>query len=626
MSFKTSLLCAASHSRVFPALVTLAALSPVLASPASAQTADPEADVIVVEGSRLGQTETEIGSSVSIITAEEIEELGFDFALDAVAAAPGVTVNSNGAFGGTASVRIRGASSEQTLVLIDGVAVNDTTSPGGGFDFARLDTENIARIEVLKGPQSTLWGTDAIGGVVSITTKRPEAGTGGSLFAEYGSYDTVRAGASVEHAGEIADARLAVVGTSTDGISKADADAGNTEADAYDALTVSAKGGVTLSDSARLSADILWSDADAEFDSFVFGAPGNVADGDELSETEELSANVTLTASLFDDRLETLLLVGHSDIVRQNFTNGAPGFGADGSRTILRYQGTLSIDAGHTLAFGAEREESVANGDGTSINGVFGLYEFQPTERITLTGGLRLDDHERFGSEVTGRVAAAVNPTDTLTLRASWGEGFKAPTIFQTTFFCCGALAPNADLQAETSEAFDIGVDWRTADGLAEAGVTYFDQDTENQIDFSFAIGGYENIAEVRAKGVEAYASVQLADWLGIGATYAYLDAEDGTGATLARLPEHSGDVRVSVDPDGPVSGAVLLRYNGEERNTDGTTLDDWVRVDLAGRYDISNRVELFGRVENLLGADYQQVLGYGTPDRSAFLGLRVRY
>jgi len=179
-------------------------------------------DAIVVEGSRLAQTETEIGSSVSIVTSEDIEELGVDFAVDAIAAAPGVTVNQNGPFGGQAAVRIRGAASEQTLVLIDGIPVNDPSSPGGGFNFARVDSENIERIEVLKGAQSTLWGSDAIGGVVSITTKSASKKLGGSAFAEYGSFSTFRGGASIENGNDKGDFRLAVTGTSTDGISRAD--------------------------------------------------------------------------------------------------------------------------------------------------------------------------------------------------------------------------------------------------------------------------------------------------------------------------------------------------------------------------------------------------------------------
>lgn len=604
--------------------VSLSLISSVQAQ--DAETGETTLDTVIVEGSRLSQTETEVGSSVTIITAEDIDALGFDFAVDAVAAAPGVTINSNGAFGGSASVRIRGASSEQTLVLIDGVVVNDPTSPGGGFNFARLDTENIDRIEILKGPQSTLWGTDAIGGVVSITTKRPEERLGGSAFAEYGSFNTFRGGASIGNANDTGDFRLAIVGTSSDGISKADEDNGNIEDDAYEALTLSAKGGFNLGGDARLSADLLWTDAETEFDSFVGGAQGSVGDGDEVSETEEFSANLSLTGSLFSNRLENLVLIGFSDITRENFSNGAPSFDAEGDRMLYRYQGTFEIDDQNTLAFGAEREESTSRDEETSIDGLFALYEFKPVEQVTLTGGLRLDDHERFGSETTGRVAAAYNPAENLTLRASWGQGFKAPTIFQTTFFCCGATAPNADLQAETSEAFDIGLDWRSADGRAEAGITYFDQDTENQISFSFAVGGYENIAEVMSQGIELYGAYEITDWLSVSANYAYIDAEDGDGNPVRRIPEHSGDVRLGVDPEGPFSGNVLVRYNGEESNSATTDVDSWTRVDVTGSYDLNETVELFGRIENLFDEEYQQIIGYGTPDLSGYLGIRLRY
>lgn len=583
-------------------------------------------DRIVVKGSRLDQVLTETGSSVSIITAEEIDRLGIDFAQDAIALAPGITVNSNGAFGGAASVRIRGAGSEQTLVLIDGVPVNDTTSPGGGFDFGRLDTENIDRIEILKGPQSTLWGTDAIGGVVSITTKVPQSGLGGTAFAEYGSYETYRGGVSVEGAGERADFRLAATGTSSDGISKADEDNGNSEEDPYEALTLSAKGGLNLGGGTRLSADILWTDADTEFDGFSSGAQGNVGDSEELSSTEELSANISLSGNIFDGVLKNNLLLGYSDIERENFTAGVPGFAVKGDRVIYRYQGTVTPNARHKFSFGLEREETQANDNETSLDGLFALYEFKPTETLTLTGGVRRDDHERFGGETTARLAVAYNPHEQLTLRASWGQGFKAPTIFQTTFFCCGATEPNQNLQAETSEAYDIGADWRSGDESTTLGLTIFQLNTENQIDFSFALGAYENIAQVESKGAELYVTHQLAEWLGVSAEYTYLDATDGRGVQLARLPEHSGNLLATLAPSGPVSASLLFRYNGEELNTDGSSLDAWTRLDLSAQYEVNDSVELFGRIENLTDADYQQVLGYGTPDRSAYIGIRLRY
>ncbi len=600
-----------------------------LSGTASAQD-EPQAregiDTIVVTATRLGQTATETGSSLSIITAEEIEELGLIYALDAVAQAPGVTINQNGAFGGNASVRIRGAGSEQTVVLIDGIPVNDPTSPGGGFNFARLDTENIERIEVLKGPQSTLWGTDAIGGIVSIATKSPGEGFGGEAFAEYGSFDTLRGGASVSNAGDGGDFRLAAVTVSSDGISKADEENGNGEEDSYDSLTLSAKAGLNLPGEARLSADVLRTDAETEFDSFVFGAQGNVGDGDELSETEETAANVSLTVPLIDGRLDNLFLVGYSDIKRENFRGGVPSFDADGERLLYRYQGTLNANERHRLAFGAEHEETTANDDETSIDGLFALYELRPVGDLTITAGLRYDDHERFGSETTNRLASAWNLSDNLSFRASWGEGFKAPTIFQTTFFCCGATEPNAELKAETSEAFDAGVEWLSSDGRFQLGATVFRQETENLIDFDFAIGGYLNIAKVESTGLELSGALALGDTLSLSLDYAYIDAEDGDGNALPRIPEHSGDLTLSYAPAGPFSGAVLLRYNGSETNTDATTLDSWLRVDLTGRYTLSESLEVYGRIENLFDEDYQQILGYGTPGLSASLGIRLRY
>ena len=597
---------------------------------ATAQTASIEEtklDTIIVNGSRLDQTMTEIGSSVSVITRDDLEELGVDFALDAIATAPGVTVNQNGAFGGNASVRIRGASNDQTLVLIDGVPVNDPTGTGGGYNFAYLDTDTIERIEVLKGPQSTLWGSDAIGGVVSITTKRPTEGLSGTVFGEYGSFNTLRGGASISNANEIGDFRLAATGLTTDGISKADEANGNSEDDGYDSQTVSAKGGLNLPASVRLETSLMWSDAESEYDSYAFGAQGSVADGDEVTNSETLSGNITLKAPLFDGRLENLVQIGYADIERENTSNGVQSYFTEGDRVLFRYQGTFAINDTNTLAFGTEREETSANEQESSIDSLFALYEFKPVDSFTLTGGIRVDDHETFGSETTGRVAAAWTATDQLTFKASWGQGFKAPSIFQSTYICtfCGLTAPNTNLKAETSEAYDIGVQWQSADERIVLGATLFDQETENMIDFSYT-AGYDNIALVDSQGGELTGAYAINNWLGIAASYTFIDSDDGNGNALARLPESTGNISASFDPDGPFSGAVLVRYNGEEANTDGSELDSWTRVDLTGSYDLNDTVEIYGRIENLLDEEYQQILGYGTPGLSGSVGVRLRY
>jgi len=582
-------------------------------------------DEITVYGVRMDQPVTEVGSSVTIITADDIQARGLDFVLDAVAIAPGVTINQNGTFGGVATVRIRGASSEQTLVVIDGVVANDPTAPGGGFDFARLDPNSIERIEVLRGPQSTLWGTDAIGGVINIITKRPAEGKASNVFAQAGSYGSLRGGIDFADTGERLDYRFAVTTTSTDGISKADEANGNTESDSYDSTTVSARLGSRIGRDGRLQISTLWTDADSEFDSFVFGAEGNVGDGDELSKTTVSTTNVSLTLPALDGKLVNSILIGYADTDRRSFTDGAPGFSSEGDRWNYRYQGTLQLNPDNRIAFGVEREESESNGEESSIDGIFALYEVHPLDSLTLSAGVRRDDHDVYGGETTTRLAAALNPSDQWTLSASWGEGFKAPTLFQTTFFCCGAASPNPDLRPETSDAYDIGFLYRTADSRGEFGLTYFDQDTVDLITFSFAIGGFENIARARSTGVELHAAWQFTSWLNASLNFSNIDAQDADGETLVRVPENSGDLSLAINPEGRLSAVLSLRYNGEESDPDGT-VDSWTRVDLAGAYQLSPGVELYARIENLFDEEYQQVLGYGTPGLSGYVGARLAF
>ncbi|MEM9305470.1 MAG: TonB-dependent receptor [Pseudomonadota bacterium] len=604
-----------------------ALISTALLGSATVAAAQEAADLepLVITGTRMEQPITETGSTVYVITREELERHRFDFLVDALARVPGVTINQNGAFGGQSSVRIRGAASTQTLVLVDGVPVNDPSSPGGGFNFARLDPENVERVEILMGPQSTLWGTDAIGGVVSITTRRPGAGFEGDVFAEYGSFNTLRAGASLSVGGEGGDFRIGINGIDSDGISKADEDNGNSEDDAYDSLSLNAAGGLNFGAAGRLDVSLLYTEADTEFDSFVFGDQGNVGDGDELSETEELTANLRYRVDALGGRLSNLFMIGYSDIDRSNFSDGQPSFSATGERWIYRYQGNFELTEQHRLTFGAERDDTEANGEDVAIDGLFGVYEYRPTDAFTLTAGLRRDDHDVYGSETTGRVGAAYNPNGQVTLRGSWGEGFKAPTLFQTTFFCCGAEAPNPNLLPEISEGFDLGVDYRTADGRGQVSLTWFDIETENQIDFSFALGGYENISIAESSGIEISGRYEATDWLALTADYAYVDAEDGAGSPLVRVPENTADVGLDFVPDGPFSGTLLVRYNDSEPDPNGE-VDSWVRVDLSARYTLSRNAEIFGRIENLLDEDYQQILGYGTPDLSGYLGFRYRF
>ena len=180
-------------------------------------------------------------------------------------------------------------------------------------------------------------------------------------------------------------------------------------------------------------------------------------------------------------------------------------------------------------------------------------------------------------------------------------------------------------LKTHCADAWDAGVTLRTADGRGELDLTYFNQDTTDLIDFSFAVGGFENIAQAKSSGVELFGGYHLTEWAEMTAEYSYIDSSDGMGNELPRVPKHSGNVTLIIDPAGPFSGSALVRYNGKEQDANGS-LDSWTRVDLTARYAINDRIEFYGRIENLLDVHYQQVLGYGTPGLSGSAGARLSF
>lgn len=580
---------------------------------------------IIVEGTRLPSPLHETGTSISIITAEDIELRGYAFALDAIASASGVTVNQNGPLGGLASVRIRGAASEQTLVLIDGVPFGDPTSVGGGYDFSILDPADIERIEILKGAQSTLWGSDAIGGVVNITTKRPQEGLGANLFVEGGSFETFRGGAAVSGGNTRGDFRLSASGIASDGISKADEADGNPERDAYESISLSARGGLNLPHNIRAEAVVHHMDNETEIDGFPPPSFFILADTDDQTATTQTSGAITLRAPMLEGKLSHDVLVGYTEIERRGSFGGFETTD-NGDRLILRYQGTASIADQARLAFGAEREETTANGDDTSINGYFALLEVKPVSGVTLSGGIRHDDHSTFGGETTFRAAAAWNLTNGLSLHGSWGQGFKAPTIFQLTQ-SFGALPANGDLQPESSDAFDLGLEYALIPEKIAVSITYFNRDTENQIIFAPNFR-YENLEETTAQGIETAVEIAVTDTLSLSANHAYIDATDVvTGERQIRIPRYSGDLALVYKGRNGATGAITVRHNGAE--TDGAFGDDveaWTRVDLSASYPLRQALTVYGRVENLFDADYQQVSGFGTPGISAYGGIRLSF
>ena len=579
-----------------------------------------EVDEIIVKGARIETPASNFGSSIFILNSEDIRLRGIRSAIDAISSSPGVTTKKNGSFGGVGSVRIRGASSSQTLVLVDGVPVNDASSPGGGYNFEYLDTSNIERIEVLRGSQSTLWGSDAIGGVVNIFTKSAEDNSV-NILSETGSFGLRKINSEFGLVSNFGKFLFLVDDTSLDGISKADRKDGNIEKDGFETNSYSFKGNTEVNN-IEIKGLLSYIKSDVEYDSFGFVT--GVQDGDERSITEEFTGNLTIKFNLFGEKLENTFSFNQSDISRDYFTDNNLTFGADGDRKLYRYQGNTGFGKYNKIAFGFEKEESSVSLDKLSIDSLFLLYQFQPIKDLVVSAGIRNDDNKGFSSKTTRKIAAAYKISENISIKSSWGEGFKVPTIFQTTFFCCGANSANTNIRPEVSTSYDLGFDFSLKDKFSFS-LIYFKQDVNNQINFSFSLGGYENIDFVESDGFEISSNSKVSETVNLFINYSYIDSIDGNGLRLINIPKDSGELVLTYAPSSKLSGSMALKYNGSEISTYGN-LNSWSRVDINLFYKLNNFSEVYFRVENLFDEDYQQVFGYGTPDRSGLVGIKVTF
>lgn len=600
-------------------LLTSAAMAAAFAAPAFAQQAEDLPEVVV--------TATRIPAIVAdtpgarVIDAETIEQRGAVFAADALADVPGLSVTRSGAFGGVAQVRMRGATPGKTLVLVDGAPVNDAAEPNGAYDFSGFDLGDIERIEVLSGPQSSLWGSDAIGGVIAFTTREID---GLRAEAEAGSFDTLRGRIAVGTANETWALGGYVSRFTTDGISVADEANGNPEADGFDNTTVGVRGRYAVSPGVKLDGSARWSRSEADLDN---GFP--VSDNSDRSESEQWSGVVRATVDALG--LEHQFSVSGSNIERQTFSAFGSVFEAD--RQAWRWQANGKTGAA-TYAFGAEREEStgsLSTGDDVSLGttSAFATGRYQVSDALSVTGGLRFDDTDDFGSKTTGRVSAAYELGYGFTLSGAYGTGFKAPSVSQAACDFCFAAIPFPTLRPEKAEGYEAAIGWRSADGRIEGRATVYHLGVEDQITYFFDTTTFDsyyiNIAETATDGVELEGRALLGGGFDLSLAYAWTDAQDETtGARLLRVPEHSGSATLGWTGDR-LSGALTVRAEGDQDDSGGVR-EGFVTANVNAAYELTDHVTLTARVENLADEHYQQVLNYGEPGRSGYVGIRLRY
>jgi vitamin B12 transporter len=630
----------------FKYAVAAIALLPVSAFAENANTASDSNIVVTATGA--AEEAEQSGQAITVVDKATIDSRQNQTVSDLLSTTPGVTVTRNGGIGQPTAVRIRGAEDAQTLVLIDGVRVNDPTSPGGAFDFGNLLTGNVDHIEVLRGPNSVPWGSQALGGVVNIVTAPIPETLGGSLRAEYGYKNSKQIVGQLGGKSGIFSASLGGGYFDDDGIS---AFKGGTERDGYRQYAANGRVGVAFSENVSVDLRGYYADSKVNYDGFPppFFSFGDTAD---YAKTQQIFGYAGLNVALFDGALKNRLAFTINDIHRDSFEpafGSAPSFIARGRVERYEYQGDATIADGIRAVFGLEHENSRffvgSKTKRTNLESGYLQAILKPVESLTITGGVRVDDHKTYGTKVTFSANAAWRVGTGTVIRASYGEGFKAPTLYQV-YGAYGkpefdGTQPLAPLQPETAKSYDIGVEQSVVDGTLKVGATVFRRDTRNQIDFDFCksvslcaqrpFGYYDNTARTRSEGVEVFVEARPTTHLTFTANYSLIDAKNRiTGNTLLRRPKHNINASIDWNAWDRVNLGASVQTVSDSNDSDfqtfsPTTLDGYTIVTIRASVPIGDRFEVFGRIENLFDAKYEVVSGYGTFGRNAHVGVRVK-
>jgi vitamin B12 transporter len=630
---------------------------------ASGALAEP-ADTVVVTASRVPVPASTAGSSVSVIDREQIEKRQSVFAVDLLQDVPGVAVSQSGSIGSQTQVRIRGSEANQVLVLVDGIRAND---PAGNdeFGFQDLTTWDIERIEVVRGPQSALWGSDALAGVINVITRRSggELSTGG--FAEYGSFDTVAAGARV--GGTLLSTR---VGLSA---SVVDSDGTNTsrtggEQDGYDNKTATLTLAGSPLDNLELTFVGRYTDATKMFDGTDFLVTGLPADtGDRAANTfgyYGAGAALDLLGGRWIQSLRATLATTDTDNSNEYGENGSTASDKYG----IHYQTTYYVapptsdSAGQSVTLAADYEQQEFSQRGLaspfgdpnqdqdlSTTSLVAEYIAAPLRQTSVSVSVRYDDNSDFDDVTTYRVTSAWTAASLGTrIHASYGTGQKAPTFIERFGFYPDQFIGNADLKPEESKGWEVGVEQPLVDRRVTVGVTYFNEVLQNEVNgFVFdpdtLLFTAENLAgDSNRRGVEVIAEARPFDNLSLSASYTYLDATQpdpvtGSDTREIRRPAHTASLNANLGLlNNRLDLNLNLAYAGNRTDiffevvppygADVVDLDAYTLARIAASYRLTGQLQIYGRIDNLFDTGYEDVYGYATPGIGAYGGLRLDF
>jgi len=611
-------------------LTTLAAM--LAASTASL--ANNKLEEIIITSSRVEMPLRKIGTSVSVVTEQEIQDRGYNSLADVLRNQPAISVSNTGGAGKATAMRIRGESGYRTLVLIDGIDISDTSGTQISPRWEHLQSAGIARVEVLRGPQGLMYGADA-GGVVNIQTRTSNEGIGGELSAEGGRYGTTQYSGYLGGGNEAVDFSVFASDYDTDGFNSRTTDTILKDDDGYQNTTLHGRFGWNATEDLRFEIIARDVEGDNDFDSCFSSITFTTVDDctDEYSQTSYRG-----TAELQTGAFTNKLAYTDSSSEHDFFSEGQLAFFADGTLERTEYLGTWTASDSLRLVYGADLEtESIDDGtfdtDRDQV-GYYGEYQGSFSNQVFVTAGVRYDDNDDFGTHTSYRASIAylLSLSDgELKLKGTYGTGFRAPSLYEISYNG-GAFAfppaSNVELSEETTEGFDLGFAYYSNSG-AVVELVYFNQTIEDLIDFDLAnFSGYLQLdGDSQSSGVEFSADLPVADTWYLTGNYTYNDTEDPEGQQRLRAPKHLANLGISYRPQGDMLSINLnIRGSYDAVDSFNVEIDDYEVLDLSARYRIMESLEVFGRIENLLDEDYLEVPTYNTSGVAGYAGVRFSF
>jgi vitamin B12 transporter len=600
---------------------------------------------IVVSPTQIPTPAEQVGSSVSVVTAAEIERDQRRTVPDVLKTIPGLNVVQVGGVGGQTSVFIRGTNSNHVKVLIDGIDVSDPSTPNRIFDFGHLQTYDIERIEVLRGPQSGLYGADAIGGVIVITTKKGEGPPKVRAQAEGGSFDTFNQAAGVS--GSVSRFHYA--------FNVSHLFSGNTPitppellpfgraaiGNRYENTTASTRLGADITENLSLDFVARYTDSNLRFTGTDFPPPafiGVPSAQQTTGITHQFYTRGEARWALLDGRFINRFGAAYTDAWSSNSPPSGLNTSNQGTRDKYDWRGELALAPGHTLLMGVENETERLKTSGSSVRhsnsntGAFAELQSQFADRFFIAANVRQDENESFGGHTTWRVAPAVIlPVTETKLKGSYGTGFKAPSLSQLFVDFPPFFFANPNLRPEISQGFDVGFEQPVFGNVARFGVTYFDNEVQDLINCNTFCTTVINIDEARTYGTESFVAWSVTDRLNVRFDHTYTVAKnEKTGLELQRRPRNKFSFQTVWQPIDPLTLSTTVIWVSSWVDVDRQALDPapiasgYTIVNFAANYRINQYATAFARIDNAFNERYQQPLGFLAPGIGVFGGIRV--